>query len=108
MVTDLSEHHTPVTNLFETSHGRQAWEKYRLTDDQVEFFQARGYLAGIRMLNDKQIEALGAELAELIDASHPCHRLFYEFHSNESNDPSTVLFHALGAWRISPAFHDLL
>ena len=34
--------------------------------------------------------------------------LWYEFNSNESNDPSRVLFHALGAWRLAPAFHDLL
>jgi hypothetical protein len=47
-------------------------------------------------------------LSLLIDPSHPGHDLFYEFHSNESAEPSTVLFHALGAWRIAPGFHDLL
>jgi ectoine hydroxylase-related dioxygenase (phytanoyl-CoA dioxygenase family) len=34
--------------------------------------------------------------------------LFYEYSSNESADPSRVLFHALGAWRITPGFHDIL
>jgi len=34
--------------------------------------------------------------------------LFYEFNSNESADPAKILFHALGAWRIAPGFHDLL
>jgi ectoine hydroxylase-related dioxygenase (phytanoyl-CoA dioxygenase family) len=43
-----------------------------------------------------------------MDPSHPGHHLFYEYHSNESKDPNTVIFHALGAWRIMPGFHDLL
>ncbi|MEM8710613.1 MAG: phytanoyl-CoA dioxygenase family protein, partial [Planctomycetota bacterium] len=33
---------------------------------------------------------------------------FYEYHRNESADPARELFHALGAWRASPVFHDLL
>ncbi|HVS36445.1 MAG TPA: phytanoyl-CoA dioxygenase family protein, partial [Gemmataceae bacterium] len=32
----------------------------------------------------------------------------HEFHTNESADPTRVLFHALGAWRITPGFHDVL
>jgi hypothetical protein len=47
-------------------------------------------------------------LGDALKLIDPGHRLFYEFHSNESTDPSTVLFHALGAWRLSPGFHDLL
>jgi ectoine hydroxylase-related dioxygenase (phytanoyl-CoA dioxygenase family) len=51
---------------------------------------------------------LGKELTDLADPKHPGHELFYEYHSNESTDPEHILFHALGAWRITPAFHDLL
>jgi len=108
MVVDLSKHHYPITNLFTASASTEELEAFRLTNDQIEFFQTNGYLAGIRILNDEQIEALRAELAGLIDPNHPGNNLFYEFHSNESRDPSKVLFHALGAWRISPGFHDLL
>jgi ectoine hydroxylase-related dioxygenase (phytanoyl-CoA dioxygenase family) len=105
---DLSLHHTPITKLFARPHSRDEWDQFRLTEDQIKFFHTRGYLAGIRLLNDEQIEALRSGLAGLIDPDHPAHELFYEFHSNEATDPATVLFHALGAWRISPAFHDLL
>jgi len=108
MVADLSRHHRPITEVFKWPARVEDWDQYRLTKDQIEFFHAHGYLAGIRLLNDEQIEFLRAELAELVDPSHPGNRLFYEFHSNESTDPSTVLFHALGAWRIAPGFHDLL
>ncbi len=60
------------------------------------------------MLDDAQIATLRDELARLVDPHAPGHELFYEFHSNESADPSRVLFHALGAWRITPGFHDIL
>jgi ectoine hydroxylase-related dioxygenase (phytanoyl-CoA dioxygenase family) len=108
MIEDLSNRHGPIGDLFVAPKTIEDWNQYRLTDDQIEFFQTNGYLAGIRLLNDEQIEALRGELTQLIDPDHPGHELFYEFHSNESTDPAKVLFHALGAWRIAPGFHDLL
>src|SRR5437588_4849955 len=108
MTTDLSRHHSPITELFKWPPGAEGWDQYSLGDGQIQFFHANGYLAGIRALNDDQLLALRAELGELIDPNHPGHQLFYEYHSNESTDPATVLFHALGAWRITPGFHDLL
>jgi len=102
---DLSIHHRPLSKLFPSLSNYDAW---KLNDDQIEFFHANGYLAGIRVLTIQQIEELRRQLADLTDPNHPGNSLFYEFHSNESDDPSTILFHALGAWRISPAFHDLL
>ncbi len=107
MITDLSIHHKPVSNfLFSLPPARS--RSSRLSNEQLEFFHENGYLTGIRLLSDEQVETLRAELAELIDPNHPGHDLFYEFHSNESKDPAKVLFHALGAWRIAPGFHDLL
>ena len=108
MITDLSCFHRPIRDLFDAPNTPAQWKQYRLTDDQVELFHTNGYLAGVHALNDDQIGALRTELAQLIDPNHPGHHLFYEFHSNEATDPETVLFHALGAWRITPGFHDLL
>lgn len=108
MIADLSTHHQPITELFRQPSDAAGWNQYRLSRDQIEFFEANGYLAGLSALNEEQIEALRSELAQLIEPNHPGHDLFYEFHSDESADPSTVLFHALGAWRIAPGFHDLL
>lgn len=108
MTTDLSKHHAPLTRLFPRAITSAEWRQYALTEDQINFFHRNGYLAGIRLLDDQQIEALRAELSSLIDPKHPGNELFYEFHSNESTDDSKVLFHALGAWRIAAAFHDLL
>ena len=107
MTSDLSHTHQPITDLFPAISGIDTTQ-YRLTSDQIDFFHRNGYLAGIRLLNDDQIAVLREQLQQLIDPTHPGHDLFYEFHSNESTDPSTILFHALGAWRIAPGFHDLL
>lgn len=105
---DLSQRHEPVTTLFDRLPTEHEWTRYALPADRIAFFHEHGYVAGVPLLTDTHVEALRSELATLADPSHPQHALFYEFHSNESSDPSTVLFHALGAWRISPAFHDLL
>jgi ectoine hydroxylase-related dioxygenase (phytanoyl-CoA dioxygenase family) len=104
---DLSLHHRPIRNLFPQPATTEDWNQYRLSDKQIRFFQENGYLTGIRMLTDEQITVLRSELTQLMDPAHP-RDLFYEYHSNESADPNRVLFHALGAWRVSPAFHDIL
>ena len=107
-VTDLSKVHHLASDLFKWPASKEHWEKYRLSDDQISFFNENGYLAGVKMLDEKQVNFLRNELTEIADTNHPGHNLYYEFHSNESSDPSTILFHALGAWRIGPGFHDVL
>jgi ectoine hydroxylase-related dioxygenase (phytanoyl-CoA dioxygenase family) len=101
---DLSTYHQPIGSLF-VSPDR---ERFQLSPDQVEFYHAQGYLSGVKVLNDEQIEALRAELDQLADPANSRRSLFYEYNSNESSDPSHTLFHALGAWRVAPGFHDLL
>lgn len=108
MVADLSQRHELVSDLFELPASQRQWDAYRLTDEQVAHYHREGYLAGVRLLSAEQCDVLCAELAELTDPAHPGHALFYEYNSNESADPSRVLFHALGAWRVTPGFHDIL
>lgn len=107
MIRDLSIEHQPIGSLFSAGNQRTMAE-YQLQPTQIEFFHEYGYLSGIRILSDEQVEALRRELARVLDASPEDRELFYEYNSNESTDPDHVLFHALGAWRIAPGFHDLL
>ena len=108
MPKDLSDIHELISDFVTLPRDRREWDALRLTDEQIHFFEEKGYLAGIRLLNDSQIGILRAELAEISSPQHPAHDFFYEFHSNESEMPGSVLFHALGAWRLAPGFHDLL
>jgi ectoine hydroxylase-related dioxygenase (phytanoyl-CoA dioxygenase family) len=105
---DLSIYHQPISNLVSLPTRAEQWNQYRLSEEQVHFFNENGYLTGIRILDDDQVEMLREQLKDLMNPEHAGHSLFYEFHSNESLDPSKILFHALGAWRIQPAFHDIL
>ena len=108
MTEDLSLYHQPIGDLFSSPIDTREWNRYRLSAEQIEFYEANGYLSGIRLLNDDQVDTLRAELDELADPAHPGNQLFYEYHSNESTDPAKTLFHALGAWRVARGFHDLL
>ncbi len=108
MTEDLSTHHSFVGRLFEMPTRAEGWSRFQLSDSQVKFYQEHGYLAGIRVINDEQVEALRAEVSALVNPDHPGNHLFYEYNSNESADPQKILFHSLGAWRISPGLHDML
>ena len=107
MPADLSLSHEPVSELFSRLRPED-WERYALTPAQLAHFEEHGYVGGIRLFDDAQIAALRTELEGLIAADDATRALFYEYHSNESADASKVLFHALGAWRAGPSFHDLL
>lgn len=103
---DLSLAHLPLSNLFPPQDAdRTPW---LLSEEQILSFNEHGYLAGPQILNSLQIDQLRAELAILTQPGHPGSEFWYEYHSNESRDPSRVLFHALGAWRITIGLHDLL
>ena len=108
MIKYLLLRHELVGDLFALPETPADWRKNCLTPSQVEFYRQNGYLPGMRLLSDEQVAALREELATLVDPSYPGNQLFYEFHGNEAADKTTVLFHALGAWRITPAFHDML
>jgi hypothetical protein len=82
MSNDLSLHHGLIGKLFTLPQSDEERDRHRLSTEQVEFFHEFGYLKGIRVLDESQVEALSNELQELVSPQHPRHELFYEFHSN--------------------------
>jgi ectoine hydroxylase-related dioxygenase (phytanoyl-CoA dioxygenase family) len=105
---DLSDFHFPVSKMFKWPQTKAEWEPYRLSREQVDFFHEYGYLSNIKFLEQEQVDQLNRQLENITNPDHPLNNLFYEFHSNESSDKESVLFHALGAWRITEGFHDVL
>jgi ectoine hydroxylase-related dioxygenase (phytanoyl-CoA dioxygenase family) len=108
LIEDLSVYHHLTSSLFKWPKTAAEWEPYRLSDEQVAHFNEYGYVSNIKLLEEWQVDQLNEELAGITDPAHPGNELFYEFASNESSDSNTVLFHALGAWRITKGFHDIL
>jgi len=107
MAQDLSTQHHRLSALFPDLNDRSIAD-YQLQEEQIDFFHQHGYLSGIRILSHEQVDVLREELDWLLEARGEDRELFYEYNSNESSDPNHVLFHALGAWRITTGFHDLL
>lgn len=86
----------------------EEWEQYRLSEEQISFFNLHGYVSGIKLLDEEQVAKLENELTEIMDPSHPENDLLYDFYINESTDPGKAIFHSLGHWRMTPGFHDIL
>jgi hypothetical protein len=52
---DLSEHHQIVSDLFPSISSKDAWEKYKLSDEQISFFNTYGFLSDVKLLEDRQV-----------------------------------------------------
>lgn len=106
--TDLSEYGKLMSDMFYWPDSDDEWDRYRLSREQVVFFNENGYVSNIKLLEPDQVDQLNEELKLIMDPAHPNQQLFYEFHANESADPDKIIFHALGHWRLAPGFHDVL
>jgi len=106
-VTDLAQWHAPLTDLFPRAEAGQE-ARWKLSDEQVARFHAEGYLAGVPMLDERQIEALRADVEAVFEPGHEGQAYWYEYRANASTEPGLRLLHGSGQWRVRPAFHDLL
>lgn len=106
MSEDYSQYHRPIGQTFQQTPDAES--PAGLSPEQLTHFEENGFVAGVDILNQAQVEQLREEVVELFDSNHSGHEYWYEYHSNESADQNNVLFHALGAWRIRQGLHDIL
>lgn len=111
---DLADFDRPVSDFLSLSGdvwppSEDAVMKYRFSESEMAQYEKEGFLDGVAILNEAQVARLREDLALLMDPTHAYHSLWHEYNENEAGEESNmVLFHSLGAWRISEAFHDLL
>jgi hypothetical protein len=105
---DLANYSSPIADLFEQPKSAKEWAPYMLSEEQVRLFHEQGFISGIQILTNEQVNLLNQELEKFQCIGGEEKKLFYHYESNESEDPDKVLFHAIGAWRVTPGFHDLL
>lgn len=107
-VPDYSTVHQPVGDLFDYSEGAE-WAKFKLSGEQVEKFWTDGFLLNVPVLTTEQCDRILDDYKYLMgEEKHPGMEMLYEYHSNQSGDPNNVLMHALGHWRLTKHFHDLV
>ncbi len=73
MVEDLSKVHRPASGLF-PQPAPGAEDAWRLSPEQITFYHETGYLPGVRVLTDEQVEVLRAELNVFFQPGHPGQR----------------------------------
>lgn len=74
---DLSKTHQLISNLFKWPEKSSAWEQYKLSNEQLDFFKEFGYLSNVKLLDEWQIDRLNKELEEIVDPMHPLNELFH-------------------------------
>lgn len=85
--------------------------QYSLSSEQQQKYLRDGYIADVPVLSTDQCDLLLRDYEIFMrypKEVHPGHGYFHEFHHNQSGDSNNVLLHALGHWRITPHFHDLI
>ena len=67
MVEDLSQYGRPIGSMFRVPHPRTSGGNTRLPKSSWTCYRREGYVSGIRLLSDEQVDVLREELTPLFD-----------------------------------------
>ena len=80
---DLSSHPVPP----HTPHTLELSD-FKLSSEQIEFFNKNGYLSNLKILDHEKIEQIISEFTTLsLETDNP---LWHEFHSNETGETMCI------------------
>ncbi|CAL1543238.1 unnamed protein product [Lymnaea stagnalis] len=107
---DWSLLHEPSGALFDPVKDKREWGEYRLTQEDIATFQRDGFINHVKVLSEEQCDRILHDYRLFMDNNErpPNMDLLYEYHKNQSGDDNNVLMHALGHWRVTALFHDLV
>ena len=83
MNEDLGLISQPISDFFPQPESIDEWASYALSEEQLHEFQQNGFIQGIQLLNEDQIQGLRQALEEMVIPDHEGREYFYEYHSNE-------------------------
>ena len=61
---DLADYSYPLTDLFAQPTSSDQWDRYRLSQDQIDFFHENGYLHLKNIISDELCQKLIQEAEE--------------------------------------------
>ena len=97
------------TDLSHFPHAINGWPEQlepALTDEQVAQYWEQGFLIGIPVLSDEEVDAIHRDLDEISDPDHKGREFWYEYNSDFSQTGGVL--HGIGGWRVRESLHDLL
>jgi hypothetical protein len=100
-------HAQAVGELFERAETPAERQRFELSDEQVRFFHQNGYLAPLRLLDQRQVEVLRERLEAMIRWDYArADELLMAPRVKPGDQPGMIYFQ--GAWTVDEAFHDLV
>jgi hypothetical protein len=108
MLPEYQKIHHYLTSGFPRIDSEEERRRYELPEEQVRIYRENGFIAGVPILQQPQVEELSLRLETIRNGLDSHAERLYEVEADWQKRPDEVVFHFLGAWLVDPWFHDLI